>query len=149
MSTLATELSSLADAVRADHSNLDGLVVQLRGLCGSLREYNRVGDCDPYALIEEFESELIPLFAAEQAEEFFAGLAIEQPLILTRIECLQEEHRQIAEAVDQLLESARSDPGPELALRLGAFLDSFDAHERAEDSLMEEFFLLCDRSGGN
>lgn len=149
MSTHTTELSGLADAVRADHTDLEGLVVRLRQLCVSLRERDREGACDPGALIEEFESELIAHFAAEQAEEFFGSLTTEQPHLLMRVERLQEEHCQMAAAVDHLVEFAESGPGPELALRLDHFLDSFDAHERAENALMQEFFLLDEGAAGD
>jgi hypothetical protein len=149
MSTHTTELSGFAEAVRADHADLDELVIRLRRLCTSLRDYDRGDDCDPGALIEEFESELIPHFATEQAEEFFGSLSTEQPRLLLRVERLQDEHRQMAEAVDHLLEFATSDPGPELALRLEHFLDLFDAHEHAENELMQEFFLLDEGVAGD
>jgi hypothetical protein len=149
MSTLATELSGLVAAVRSDHTTLNELSFRLRELCVSLLDGDRKCDSDPGGLIEEFESELIPHFAAEQAEEFFASLATEKPWMLKRVERLQEEHRQMADAIDPLLELARDDPGPGLALRLSNFLDSFDEHERAENALMQEFFLLDEGAGGD
>ena len=142
MSILAAELSGFAGAVRADHDNLEGLIVRLRQLCVSLRACEPENDCNPSWLIEEFESELIPHFAVEQAEELLGSLATDQPHMLTWVERLQEEHRQMADAVDGLLEFAKSDPGPELAFRLEEFLDSLAEHEDAENALMREFFRL-------
>jgi hypothetical protein len=137
------ELAFIAEAVLEDHAELDKTVSQLRELCLALCGNQAIADPGPAALIEEFECQLILHLAAEEAEEFFGSLVTEQPSLLLRVERLQAEHGRMAEALDQVLESAKSGaPGPELAERITRFLNWFDAHEHAENALMQEFFLL-------
>jgi hypothetical protein len=137
------ELALIAEAVLEDHAELDKTVALLRELCLALCGNQAPTDPDPAVLIEKFEFQLIPHFAAEEAEEFFGSLVTDQPSLLQQVERLQGEHLEMADALDQLLEFAKSEPSwPELAVRLTRFLDRFDAHEHAENALMQEFLVL-------
>ena len=70
------------------------------------------------------------------------------PTQLKRVERLQDDHVEMAEALDALQKFAVSGPsGSELAARITQFLDRFDAHEHAENTLMQEFYTL-DKGGG-
>jgi Hemerythrin HHE cation binding domain len=145
----SNELALIAEAVLEDHAELDKTVSQLRELCVALCCNQAPADPGPAALIEEFEAQLILHLAAEEAEEFFGSLVTDQPSLLQRVERLQAEHGEMAETLDQLLEFAKSGPSwPELAVRLIRFLDGFDAHEHAENALMQEFFLLDQGGSG-
>jgi signal transduction histidine kinase len=148
MAQANAELFIVVETVLEDHADLRKMVTGLRGMCRALREGRCLPGPESAALIEEFESQLIPHFAAEQAEEYFGSLVTEQPRLLQRVERLQAEHAELAEALDRLIELARSeDGGPELGVRLGQFLDSFEAHEHAENRLMQEFLLLDEGTG--
>jgi hypothetical protein len=148
MAQLNTELVTIAKAVLDDHVDLDKMVTRLRAVCRALHEGRTLVEPEPAMLIEEFESQLIPHFAAEQAEEYFGSLVTEQPRLLRRVERLQAEHAELAEALERLMEFARSDDrGPGLGGRLGQFLDWFEAHEHAENELMQEFLLLDEGQG--
>lgn len=141
------ELAAIAEVVLEDHAGLQRAAARLRELCVALRTEPASADLGAEVLIEEFEDLLIPHFAAEQAEEFFGSLVTEEPRLLQRVERLQAEHGEMAEALDRIAEFARtSPPGPVLATRLTRLLDAFDTHERAENALMQEFLLL-DKGG--
>lgn len=143
------ELAAIAEAVLEGHAELDRTVSQLRELCVALCCNQAPADPGPAALIEEFEAQLILHLAAEEAEEFFGSLVTEQPSLLQRVERLQAEHVEMAEALDRLREFAkRGPPGPGLAGRITQFLDRFDTHEHAENELMQEFFLLDQGGAG-
>lgn len=143
------ELAAIAEAVLEAHAELDKTVSQLRELCVTLCGSGAPAGPDPAALIEGFESQLILHLAAEEAEEFFGSLVTEQPSLLQRVERLQDEHLRMAEALGRIVESAKSGaPGPKLAERITRFLDWFDAHEHAENALMQEFFVLDQGGSG-
>lgn len=139
------QLAVIAEAVLEDHEKLDATVARLRKLCAVLAHNQAAAESPPAALIGEFEAQLIPHFLAEQAEEFFGTLVTDKPRLLEQVQHLQAEHAEMAEALGKLLEFAETGPpGPDLALRLTRFLDQFDAHEHAENALMQEFLLLDD-----
>lgn len=139
------ELAVVAEAVLEDHEKLDATVARLRKLCAALAHDQAAADPAAAALIEEFEAQLIPHFLAEQAEEYFGSLVTDQPRLLEQVQHLQAEHAEMAETLGKLLEFTQTGPpGPDLARRLTRFLDQFDAHEHAENTLMQEFLLLDD-----
>lgn len=143
------ELAAVAEAVLEDHAELEKIVERLRELCMALHTQPSSADLRAESLIYEFEDLLIPHFAAEEAEEFFGSLATEEPRLLYRVERLQAEHVQIAEALDRIAEFARTRPAAQvLAARLTRLLDAFDAHEHAENELMQEFLLLDEGGDG-
>lgn len=147
-SATENELALVAEAVLEGHAELDKTVLRLRGMCVVLRDGHTPADGDPASLIEEFEAQLLPHFAAEEAEEFFGSLVTDQPSLLKRVERLQDDHVEMAEALDALQKFAESGPsGPELAARITQFLDRLDEHEHAENTLMQEFYTL-DKGGG-
>lgn len=147
--TPSGELADIAKAVLEDHAELDRTVTRLRELCVSLGNGRVPADVDPAGLIEEFEEQLILHLAAEEAEEFFGSLVTEEPRLLGRVASLQTEHGEMADVLDHLVEFARGRPPDSVvAARLTEFLDRFDAHEQAENALMQEFFLL-DEGGSN
>ena len=142
------EVSLIADAVRDDHFALERMIERLRGLTDAAL-HGWPADRDPAALIEEFEDLVLLHFAAEEAEEFVGSLVTDQPRLLGRVERLQQEHGELATALDDLLELARSKPrATELAARLEGFLARLDAHEHAENALMQELITIDEGGGG-
>jgi hypothetical protein len=104
---------------------------------------------DPVALIEELECELVSHFAGEDLEEFCGSLVTDDPPLLDRVERIQAEHGELAEALDHLMELAECKP-PSLALAEGLelFLDTLEVHERAETALMQELARIDEAVGG-
>jgi hypothetical protein len=143
------EFGLIAEAVLADHAELVRAAARLRETCTALEGTNDPVDDEPARLLEEFENELLPHFAAEELEECCGSLITEEPRLLGQLGRLQSEHTEIATALDELLEFARAKPpGGELATRLDRFLHRFEAHERAENALMQELVLLDEGTSG-
>jgi hypothetical protein len=144
------EYPIVAEAVLENYPELTRTVTRLRGLCVTLRDHPEPADPALSALIEEFASQVSRHFAAEEREGgLVGGGARGQPHLVQRIDRLQHEHWEMAQALDRLLEFARSEPpAPELAQRVGTFLDWFDAHEHAENALMQDFLLVDEGGGG-
>ena len=132
-----------------DHSELRQRVVRLRRLCLKLEGNQGPAGPGAAALVEEFAYLLIAHFAAEEASEFFENRLRDRPQMLRRVEGLQTEHGEIAAALGEVLEFAKSKPpGPVLATRVARILDMFDAHERAEKAVIQELVLLDEGGGG-
>lgn len=143
------ELGLIAEAVLADHAELVRATARLREMCSALTGSDAPVDTEPAGLLEEFENELLPHFAAEELEEFCGSLVTEEPRLLGQLGRLQAEHTDIASALDHLLELARTrPPGRTLAVRLGRFLQLFEDHEHAENALMQELVLLDEGTSG-
>jgi hypothetical protein len=142
------DMSLIADAVRDDHFEFERMIARLRGLSDAA-PHGWPADRDPAVLIEEFEDLVLLHFAAEEAEEFVGSLVTDQPRLLGRVERLQREHGELATALDDLLELARGKPrATELAARVEGFLARLDAHEHAENALMQELIVLDEGGGG-
>lgn len=139
-------LALVAEALREGHAEIRETVLRLKELCTSLR-CDAVFDASPVALIEEFEAQLIPHFATEEVEGFFGRFVTEEPGLLRLVDGLEAEHADMLEALGRLAVFAKErPPSPDLAARLANFLHWFEAHEHAENALMQEF-LLPDEAG--
>lgn len=138
-----SEISLIAEAVRDDHAELQCMMMRLRKLSDASQQDRTPADPEPAALLEDFEDLLLIHFAAEEAEEFFGSLVTDQPRLLDRLSRLQREHGELAGMADELIEFARREPHlNELSARIECFLDRLDAHEHAENALMQELILL-------
>jgi len=134
-------LGSIVEAVLAERSELGEAISRLRLLCANLLDNG--APASPAMTLEEFETELLCCFAAEEAEEFFGSLTTDEPRLIQRGERLQAEHEQLIGALGGLLELAESAaPDKELSVGLTEFLDRLEEHEHAENALMQEFLLL-------
>lgn len=140
-------LALVAAALREGHAEIRESVLRLKELCTSLRRNEVSVDPSPVVLIEEFGGLLIPHFAAEEVEKFFGSSVTEEPQLLRLVEGLEAEHKDMLEALDRLVVFANDGPQPaDLAARLANFLHWVEAHEHAENALMQEF-LLRDEDG--
>lgn len=138
-----SELAVLAEAVLEDHAKLGVTIARLKDLCSTLRGNRASPKPGPAALIAEFKAQLVAHFAAEQAEESFGSHMIDKPRLREQVEHLQGEHTRMLEDLEQLLAFARSGPpGSDLFDRVCKFLDSLDAHGKAENALMQELLVL-------
>lgn len=128
----------VAMALVDERAHLDQHIARLRVFCAALR-HDRV-TADPIALIEELECELVSYLAIEDLEVFWGSLVTDDPPLRARVERLQAEHDDLAEALDHLMELAGWKPPspPALAEEFERFLDALQAHERAETAFMQE-----------
>jgi hypothetical protein len=140
----------IAEAVLADHAELGRVTARLRETSTALAETDEPVDGEPARLLEDFENELLPHFAAEELEEFCGSLVTQEPRLLGRLGRLQAEHGDIASALGELVDFAWTRPsGRDLAVRIGRFLKVFAKHEHAENELMQELVLLDEGTSGD
>lgn len=149
MSQETTELSTLVEAVRAGHDELDRTVDELRRICVTIRA-GSVPDVDVPELLGRFEEDLLLHFAEEELEETFGSLLTDQPRMLHRVNRLQKEHGDMTDIVTRLVEVASSEgAGIELIARLERLLDWLTVHEHAENTLMQDLLLLDEGESGD
>jgi hypothetical protein len=131
-------------ALSREHERLDVTLRHFRELCESLASERAAPgpDARPLVAIADLLADLSQHFAAEERDAYFGTIVLEQPSLLPRVAVLKAEHgamlRTIAElgaiAADDHRRSELSAP----ALRLIA---RFQAHEHAENELLQEYFL--------
>jgi hypothetical protein len=143
-----SEPAMVVPSLLDDHTELREHAARLRRLCLALSGSQAPADPEVAALVEEFAYLSIAHFATEQASEFFEDLLRHQPGMLQRVVRLQTEHVEIAAALGQVLEFCKSRPtGSEVSICLTNVLDMFDAHEHAENAVIQDLALL-DEAGG-
>ncbi len=131
-----------ATAAFSEHARLHATLLRLRELCILLGDQEVTSEFEPHGLLDEFREQMVDHFAAEEAEDYFGTLASEVPSLAPRIALLEAEHWQLIETVDQLqLLSEHAARRGELIARLGELLARFEAHERDESAILQDFFL--------
>lgn len=139
-----------ATAVLGAHARLHITVDELRDLCRSLDESEDDGPivADPRALLERFSHELLSHFSAEEKGGYFDTLVAERPQFSQRVARLLDEHDEMRRTTVGLTAAARSLPPHQLAARLAELIATFEAHERAEVRLLQDFFSSDEGAGG-
>jgi hypothetical protein len=139
-----------ATAVLGEHAHLHMTVDELRDLCRSLDDSADDGPslADPRALLERFADELFSHFLAEEKGGYFDTLVAERPHFGQRVSRLLDEHDEMRRTTARLTTAARSLPPRMLAARLAELIATFEAHERDEVRLLQDFFSSDEGAGG-
>jgi len=141
----STHLLCNGAAVLAEHDALRATVARMRGLCDALSDENRPPLVEIDRLLNRFSADLSANFATEEQDGYFASLVAARPECDALVAHLHAEHVLLSDAIDTLRNRARTGrKNPQLGVLLGRTLDQFQAHERAENRLLQEFFLLDD-----
>lgn len=152
MPTSTPSLFGRITAVQRDHSSLLEMVSTLRRLQRALLagETERGADWTRFiGELEEFTAHLRTHFAAEETNGYFGTLVSDRPSLSGQVDRLRAEHAEMMEALVSIRPSAANDfDACALAIRLGQLLDSFEAHERRENLLIQEFLLRDEGVGG-
>jgi hypothetical protein len=124
--------------VEADHAHLRDAWKRLRQLA-SRKEQQAEPCAELRPLILDFGRELREHFTAEEEGGYFSALTEERPELCEQIERLRGEHREMIALVAELEAppDGWNDGLPSTLLRL---LDRFQQHERAEASMIQDFF---------
>jgi len=145
----STHLLCNGAAVLAEHDALKATAARVRGLCTALSHENEPPLVEINRLLGRFSADLSANFATEEQDGYFESLVAVRPECDTLVAHLHAEHVLLTEAVDALRNRARTEGrNPLLALLLGRTLDQFQAHERSENRLLQEFFLLDEGGEG-
>jgi len=102
----------------------------------------RAADARFHELVERCTDELIEHFAAEEAEGYFGTLLSDCPRLSSTIMRLELEHEEMRREILDIRGLTRV-PGKaqESDRRIRALVARVQAHERAENLLLQEFFL--------
>jgi len=129
-------------AILQDHENLGTTLKQLRAMCLSLETLQFLpATFAPRDLLEGLRADLSGHFAAEEADAYFGTIALEAPLLATRIGQLKNEHTAMLSAAASLCRVA-ADAGraAELCEATRRLIAELEQHERAESLLLRELF---------
>jgi hemerythrin len=138
-----------ATTVLGQHATLHVLLDRLRDACANVAGASDEPGADRRRLMEEFRERLCVHFAAEEDEGYFGMVAAVSPALSTEVTHLLEEHAEFLAVVERLLALAEAiEDREEFTETLRAFLQRFNAHERAENRLMQEFFLRDEGTPG-
>jgi hypothetical protein len=139
----STHLLCNGAAVLAEHDALKATAARMRGLCEALSREQKPPLVEINQLLNAFSAGLSANFATEEQDGYFESLVAVRPECDVLVAHLHAEHVLLTEAVDALRIRARAKGrNPQLGLLLGRTLDQFQAHERSENRLLQEFFLL-------
>lgn len=131
-----------ATAVLKDHIELTAEFDLLRALATHLMEGRTIAMIDTASLLEAFSEAARAHFAAEESDGYFSTLVDDCPEFTERIDRLKGEHAEMIRTMERLVElvNART-ANRELGSELRQFVDRFQMHERAENTILQEFFL--------
>jgi hypothetical protein len=92
--------------------------------------------------LSDFSARLSTYFDAEEAGGYFDTIRSACPELQHKVVALEQAHTNIRDSVTSLRRLARdSTEAADLGRRIGIVMDEFDAHEHAENGLLQEFFL--------
>ena len=145
----STHLLGNGAAVLAEHDALKATAARMRGLCKALSHEKKPPLVEINQLLSAFSAGLSANFATEEQDGYFGSLVSARPECDVLVAHLHAEHVQLTEAVEALRNRARTEGrNPQLGFFLGRTLDQFQAHERSENRLLQEFFLLDEGGEG-
>lgn len=134
------------DTVVVDSDSLRSTISGLRRISGSLLSYAPRAITDARDLLSDFSARLSTYFDAEEEGGYFGTIWTDCPELQHKVVVLEQEHTDLRDAVATLRRLARDGAqAADLGRRIGLVIDEFEAHERAENGLLQDFFL---RDGG-
>ena len=81
-------------------------------------------------------------FDAEESSGYFGTIRTDCPELQTKVVALEHAHTHLRDAVASLRRLARKGTAAaDLSHRISLVIDDFEAHEHAENGLLQEFFL--------
>jgi hypothetical protein len=145
----STHLLCNGAAVLTEHDALKVTAARMRGLCTALSHGNKPSLVEINRLLSRFSADLSANFATEEQDGYFESLVAVRPECDALVAHLHAEHVLLTEAVEALRNRARTERrNPLLGSLLSRTLDQFQTHERSENRLLQEFFLLDEGGEG-
>lgn len=130
------------ETVVMDSQSLRSTIVGLRRISGSLLSYAPQAMAEARNLLSDFSARLSTYFDAEEAGGYFDTIGTDCPELQHKVVTLEHAHTELRDAVASLRRLARdANESADLGRRIGLVIDDFEAHEHAENGLLQEFFL--------
>lgn len=140
------------ERIRNAHDNPAAELERLRYVADRLR---LMASCPPDVLphgrwleivdheLNEFANVLFRHFAHEEDGGYFAELLLECPSFESRVRSLAREHDVVTDDVEQILNAVCSAaPRPLIEARIVGLLNRIEAHEEAENEIVQEALLV-------
>jgi hypothetical protein len=130
-------------AILQQHNHLGKTLRRLRSMCAALEkgELAFPPELAPSVLLVALRTDLGGHFAAEESAEYFGAVVDDAPALASQIAGLKWEHMAMLRSANVLsrvaLDHAR---WPDLAAPTRELVAQLERHERAESSLLSEFF---------
>jgi hypothetical protein len=96
-------------------------------------------------LLLKWQDDLSRLFSNEESEEYFGAIALAQTRLIPQIAELRADHAALLDELRRAREFMKmGHDSIQMARRALALTARFDAHERAESTLLQDFFETID-----
>jgi hemerythrin-like domain-containing protein len=128
-----------ATAIYGEHAELHGSVGELRARCVALKGGRTTSELDMRSALEHFLRRLRRHFAREESDGYFGTVIASLPDRNVDIAWLQAEHGEIIETMLELIRMCEYGDGQRLAGALERTIEAFEAHERRETELIQQF----------
>ena len=128
-----------ATAIYGEHAELHGSVNELRARCVALKDGRTTTELDMRSALEQFLRRLRRHFAREESDGYFGTVIASLPDLNVDIAWLQAEHGEIIETMLELIRMCEYGDGQRLAGALERTIEAFEAHERRETELIQQF----------
>jgi hypothetical protein len=130
------------DAVVTESESLRSTIFALRSISGSLLRFTPRAVSEARNLLSDFSARLSTYFDAEEAGGYFGTIRTNCPELKHKVVALEQAHTDLRDAVASLRRLARDGTDAiDLGRRIALVIDDFEAHEHAENSLLQEFVL--------
>jgi hypothetical protein len=137
--------TTVSPAILHVHTELDRRLAEFQSWRDQLCELGQPRYGEMGVRVQQIRELLNAHFAAEEAGGYFCEVVEEAPCLKTRAADLQREHQQILNELDALTTRLTASPASfdswsESCQAFGRLLDRMQAHERAEEAMVETAF---------
>ncbi len=138
---MGTTENSVAEALGRAHA---ALLADLRELEQAARPSSREGLVELRARLVATQTHVTEHFRFEEQNGYMDAVRKREPRLERTVLHLAEEHRQLAQALDALVQEAETAVGPDSGFdeRIRAWVDRLRQHEARENELFQNAFNL-------
>jgi hemerythrin len=136
---MANNALSVVEALRMAHINL---LKDLAGLEDSVHSSLGTDSVEMRSLLERTRAHILEHFRFEEQNGYMDAVLHRDPNLARTVENLREEHRQLAQELEGLIERTRTGRHLEEAFRdqVRSWLESVHRHEARENTLVQDAF---------
>lgn len=136
---MANNELSVVEALRKAHINL---LKDLAGLVDAVHSSLGTDAVEMRSLLERTRTHILEHFRFEEQNGYMDAVLHREPNLARTVENLREEHRQLAQEMEALIERTRTGRHLEDAFRdqVRSWLESVRRHEARENTLVQDAF---------
>jgi hemerythrin len=136
---IKNEQLSIVEALRQAHVALHR---ELAGLEQAARSPSGTDSADMRSLLERTRADILEHFRFEELNGYMNAVLDREPNLARTVENLREEHRQIAQELDSLIERTKTERALDDVFRdrVRLWIESVRRHETDENTLVQDAF---------